>query len=88
MIIGCLLCFAFLFPLSMVDDLLVVDQEYLLCSLTCHVLCVPPPLDAVSGSKPSPYDIAELLDPVENKVAPLTDLPDFVTVPSEAMNVS
>ncbi|KAB5539630.1 hypothetical protein PHYPO_G00091240 [Pangasianodon hypophthalmus] len=38
--------------------------------------------DAVSGSKPYPYDTAELLDPVENQVAPLPYLPDFGTVPS------
>lgn len=38
--------------------------------------------DVVSGTKPSPYDTAELLDPVEDHVAPLPSLPDFVTVPS------
>lgn len=46
------------------------------------------PLDVVSGTKPSPYDTAELLDPVEDHVAPLPSLPDFVTVPSEAINMS
>ncbi|XP_053339669.1 proteoglycan 4b isoform X2 [Clarias gariepinus] len=38
--------------------------------------------DAVSGSKPSPYDTAEFFDPIENQVTPLPNLPDFGTVPS------